>query len=937
MASICWLQKHLNKAIAFAAVLFLLLAVFAFPSTSDSQESIADLQFLKVGSVQIQADGPVDEAFLLQLIEITPGVDILTISKIRKSIELLYATGNFSNISVDAQKSGDRVNLTFILRLIYRLKFIRVKGPSGPPYGKIKKELQLRKFEAYLPERVLRGREQLLEGLTENGYFKAKVTPDVLLRRSLKRAEVIYQVLPGPPAYVGSVQFSGKLHFEVPTLLSEMKSKPGKRFQPKRFSRDQEKLELLYDKNGFLEHDIKVVKQDMDQSNRIHLVISIDAGRQLLLKTEGYSLSQGKLDELVPVRTEHSYNDDTLEEGKRNLIHFLQTEGHYDAAVMWEKAISEETTLIIYKIEPGPKYNVGEITIRGNDHLPKEKISELIGTKESGLFSKHLVTRQFEEDQQKILSAYRELGFIFARFKGQKIYRKPEGVIDIELEIEEGPQVIVSDIRMSGNQVISLQTFLDSFAQKTGQPLSETKVKTDSRYIVALYSDRGFPKMKLTNKILLSRDRTRAVLEYSVEEGEQIFVDRIVIGGNYRTKRKIIERSLLFEEDDPLSIQKIAATQSKLYSLDIFDRVEIDLPRPDNLQKYQPVVIHLTESKPFTASYGIGFESYNKLHGVFSLSNRNWRGTDRGIGLQGRGGFQEGRGLLNYNDPHLLNTDLILNVNAIAENRAPRDTFSFRRYALTFLFEKKLSADPARLEVGKPTPPLSSLFFGYEFEDIDTTGTPSLSPEERRFLAIHVSSVNGSYVFDRRDNQIDPHSGQFLSTAVQFATNVLGSETDFIKWFNQFQHYTPVGRSVIATSFRIGLARGFVDTVELPLSLRFFAGGGRTIRGFELDTAGPLDENGEPLGGNAVFIMNLEYRFPLFSSLGAVVFFDYGSAFELVSDMTLSEMRKTMGIGLRYHTPIGPLTLDWGYKLDRRFSPIRESPSEFFLSVGHAF
>ena len=143
--------------------------------------------------------------------------------------------------------------------------------------------------------------------------------------------------------------------------------------------------------------------------------------------------------------------------------------------------------------------------------------------------------------------------------------------------------------------------------------------------------------------------------------------------------------------------------------------------------------------------------------------------------------------------------------------------------------------------------------------------------------------------------------------------------------------------SVIASSLRIGLAHGFRETVELPLSRRFFAGGGRTIRGFELDTAGPLDENGEPLGGNAVVIANLEYRFPLFKSLAAVVFFDYGSAFELIEDISFDGMRETAGLGLRYQTPIGPLTLDWGYKLDRRFTPIRESASEFFLSVGHAF
>lgn len=81
-------------------------------------------------------------------------------------------------------------------------------------------------------------------------------------------------------------------------------------------------------------------------------------------------------------------------------------------------------------------------------------------------------------------------------------------------------------------------------------------------------------------------------------------------------------------------------------------------------------------------------------------------------------------------------------------------------------------------------------------------------------------------------------------------------------------------------------------------------------------------------------ILNLEYRFPVFGSLGAVIFFDYGSVFAQVSDFAFSEMRESAGLGIRYKTPIGPLTLDWGYKLDRKPG---ESPSEFFISVGHAF
>lgn len=919
------------------ALLILIIVSFSASAQSSVEDILIQFQYVKVGEIHIQADGPVDQAHLLNLIELTPNIDIVTTSKIRKSIELLYATGNFSNIIVDAQKQQDRAQLTFILKLIYRFKSIKVTGSSGPPYGKIRKSLNLRKFESYLPEKVLKGREELLKQLNENGFSQARVIPDVLLFRATKRAELTYAVYPGPPSYVETLLFSGDRHFPDSELISKMKSTPGRRFQPQELNRDLERLEALYDKNGFLEHEITSKKQERDASNRMNLEIQMNAGRPIAMEVIGYKLSETEINEIIPVRSEHSYHDDTLEEGRRNLVQFLQRKGYYDSDVIYNKIITNENILLRYDITPGTKYEVRNISISGNEHLSREEILDLMKTRESGIRSKPLVQRDFDADHSKILSAYKENGFLFARITKSEVIKYPEGKIDVDLAIDEGPQVVLSEYRFRGNEIISADELAARLSQKVGQPISQSKLKNDSRYIVSLYSERGYPKMQLENKLLLSRDKTRVLTEYRISEGEQIFVDRIVISGNYRTKRSIIEQTLLFSEDDPLSLRKIAASQSKLYSLEIFDRVDIEIPRPDNLLPHQPVEIKLTEARPYNITYGVGFESYNLLNGVFSISNRNWLGTDRTIGLRTRGGFNEGQGVVSLEDPHLFG-DNPLTISGVVENQSPRNSFSYIRYAATFQVEKKLSRAPIVLEPGEKVPPLSSLFFGYGFEHIDTTGTPELTPQNRRFLDIHISSLNASYVRDSRDNQIDPYRGTFFSTSLEWATSILGSQTDFLKSFYQLQHFIPVQKSsVIATSVRIGLAKGFRDTVELPLQRRFFAGGGRTIRGFELDTAGPLDENGEPLGGNAVFIMNLEYRFPVFASLGAVVFFDYGSAFELIENINIDGMRETAGLGVRYHTPIGPLTLDWGYKLDRRFEPIRESPSEFFLSVGHAF
>ncbi len=929
MESMFLLQRHLSRA-------FLLVCLcLGFVRCLHAQSAISAFQSKKVGEVTVQADGPVDEAFLLNLIEITPNVDIVTTSKIRKSIELLYETGNFTNVLVDAELVENRVHLTFILRMVYRIEFVRLRGDLGISGQKIKKKLLLRKREPFTPEKVLRARSTILATLKDNGYYNAGVVQDVLLHRKSKTAEIVYTVQAGRPAYVGSIEFTGSPHFRREELLLHMKSLSGKKFRQARLDRDLEQIEQIYDSNGFLEHDIKVVKQDLDAANRMNLGIQINAGKQLILNTEGFQISKKTVQQILPIWLEHSYNDDTLEEGKRSLTEYLQSKGYFDAKVAWEKDLTGPEIQITYKIEAGQPYKVDRILTQGNDHVTDEEILEVMTTDQSGMFgAQRLVTPVLDSDLNRVISLYRERGFLFAHWTRNEIHRNPDGKIDLDLAIDEGPQVLLSEIRFKGNTKISTEALLLPMVLRPGEPINEAKVKQDSNAIVSLYSDQGYPKMKLENRLLLSRDKTRAVVEYRIDEGEQVFVDRIVINGNYRTKRNVIEENLFFEEDEPFSLAKIIASQSKLYSLNIFDRVDIETPRPDSLQKQQSVLIHLTEAKPYTISYGFGYQTFDKLRGIFSFSNRNFYGTARTIAFQVRGGFKEGRVLLSYVDPHLLFDKVNSTLTGFAE-RGVRESFDFTRYGVRFQAEKKLSTESIYLRSKKE--PSKSLFFGYLFEDVDTTGTPSLDPIDRQFLAIHISGPSGSFVRDARDNPVDPVTGNFLSSDLQYASSYLGSGTDFLKSFSQFQYYLPVRKSVMATSLRIGLARGFRETVEIPLSQRFFAGGGRTIRGFELDTAGPLDENGEPLGGNALFILNLEYRFPISGNLGGVVFFDYGNVFDLVSNFAVSELRKTTGIGIRYKTPIGPLTVDWGYKLDRKFEPVRESPSEFFISVGHAF
>jgi outer membrane protein insertion porin family len=214
--------------------------------------------------------------------------------------------------------------------------------------------------------------------------------------------------------------------------------------------------------------------------------------------------------------------------------------------------------------------------------------------------------------------------------------------------------------------------------------------------------------------------------------------------------------------------------------------------------------------------------------------------------------------------------------------------------------------------------------------------------------------------FDSRDDVLEPTRGGFLSGDATIAARALGGEVGFLKSYMQgswFRSMPGRRRIVLATRAAVGLADGFpregtvensdgtitTETLEdLPASERFFAGGDSTIRGFALDSVGAPNtispDTGFPAGGNAVLIMNAELRVPVWKDVGAALFVDGGNVFRRVTEFDFGELRGSYGVGLRYRSPIGPISIDIGFKMDRRVvGGALESPRAIHFRFGQAF
>jgi outer membrane protein insertion porin family len=206
-----------------------------------------------------------------------------------------------------------------------------------------------------------------------------------------------------------------------------------------------------------------------------------------------------------------------------------------------------------------------------------------------------------------------------------------------------------------------------------------------------------------------------------------------------------------------------------------------------------------------------------------------------------------------------------------------------------------------------------------------------IRPEDRDAV---VGSVVYSLLSDTRPNPIEPRSGNYHTLDTELAAKALGSESDFLKIFGRSYWYWGMpGDTVFVAAARVGVALPYRDSI-VPLPNRFFAGGSTTLRGFGRNQAGPTDSNGNPLGGNVLMIGNLELRFPIRTNFGAVLFADIGNVFADVDAVSGQEIRQTLGFGIRYSTPIGPLRLDWGHLIDHRPG---EDSSRLHFAIGQAF
>jgi outer membrane protein assembly complex protein YaeT len=820
------------------------------------------------------------------------------------------------------------------------------------------------------------------------------------------QVNMTFHVVPGPRAVVGEITLEGDAGYSIAELKEIANLHSGDGVVSSRITRALQRIRSRYQKQDRLLAQVEVSSRTYHaERNTVDYAFKVDRGPVVQIAAEGFKLSQRVLKRLVPIYEEGAVDDDLLNEGRRNIQNHLQTLGYFEVTV----SVSQHNTpdgkdlQVVYDLNPGDRHKLAAIRISGNRFFPDDLIHSRMQNQSAGrLFSHGRYSEVLlEEDVRGIKDLYRASGFRQAEVSSKLVtkYQSDPSLLAIEVVVKEGPQTRVAWVRIEGSYTLP-QEQLPEISTAEEQGFDESSLADDRDTILGKYFDNGFPNatVDVAYVPVPSADTLpRVGVTFSIHEGEQFFVNRVFLDGLHHTRPGVARREMRVRPGAPLSQQDMLESQRRLYDLGLFKQVDTAIQNPEGTESRKNVLVAAREADRYTFDYGIGFEfqtgqpsfGTNQPLGQtgvsprvsFGVSRINVGGRHQTLTMKTNVSRLQQRGLVNFDVPKLLNRDLRFSATGFYDNTVDVSTFTSERLEGTLQTLQVLKRDATGRE-------LTSMAYRFSYRRVKASSievTDNLIPLLSK--PTRVGTPNFLYVRNRRDNDLESTRGNYTTVEGGVAASYFGSEADFSRLliknasYHTFFRNRSTGRGLVfARSTTVGVEDPFGSTVLLdpsqtpaagqtlvPLPERFFSGGGNSLRGFGLNQAGPRDAfTGFPVGGSAVFVNNLEIRFPnvtvpyLLENIGFTIFHDMGNVFARPEEMLRSLGRfhqpdrqvcfqapaygklsqcnynyasHALGVGVRYQTPIGPLRFDFGYNLN---PPAFPSFTNITTNSGHS-
>lgn len=756
----------------------------------------------------------------------------------------------------------------------------------------------------------------------------ARRTGGVLLGVLCCGAICLAQTPPGKVLVADVIPHGNRL---VPTqkIMSLVQTRPGTEYNQETVNED---VRRLYETRSFA--NIRVEKQPTTDGkvNVYFLFAELPSSVQEIVYNGAHHLKPDDLEKITGLRKGMPLNPVSNHLGAQAIVKAYHEKGRLFASCDLAEGDKPGDTRVVFNITEGPVVKVGDIDIQGNTFVTEARLRTQLNSSRAflGVLGGTYNPMMADLDVAKLEEYYRTFGFQDVRVSRELVWEPNQRYVRLVFHIHEGQRYRIGEVDVVNNQRFDRDKLLRLSNLHKGDFYDENKVKYDTENIKAWY---GYDGRDVAVIKQLAFHPGEVDVRYQIEERPPSTVGAIIVSGNTVTKQNVILRQVPLYPGQLLTYPDLRIAEKNLARLNIFEanqesgiRPTVSVLDPDSDSPVKDILINVQETHTGSLLFGVGVNSDAGLTGSIVLNERNFdilrpptsledllsgrafRGAGQEFRAEAVPGTQLQRYTVSFREPFLFDSAFSFGLSGYYYDR------QFNEYT-----ERRVGT---RVSLGRRLNQFWTANGALRVEGVGVNDVQYWEPYD------YTSAAGQNFLVglrlglsrDTRDSYLRPTEGSLLELAYE---QCFGSYTFPVfsvegnKYFTVYQRPDGSGRHVVAARSQVSIAGA-----DTPVFERFFAGGFRSMRGFEFRGVGP-DVDGFKVGGDFMFLNSLEYQVPILANdqLYAVAFADSGT---VESKVDLHNYRVTAGFGLRVVVPMMgpvPIALDFGF-------PIVKAPTD---------
>jgi outer membrane protein insertion porin family len=748
----------------------------------------------------------------------------------------------------------------------------------------------------------------------------------------------------GEEEKIGEITIKGNRRIETAVILNLLKLKAGEPLDAEKVDGD---IRAIYNLGHF--QDVKAETGRGEKGLTLtYRVVEKPIIREV--RIEGNKeIKEEKIREAIELKLNSVFSPKELAKSAKKVKKLYADEGYYLAEVETTTIRKSDTEIrVVFKVTEGDKILITALRFEGNRAFTPRKLKKVMETSEKWFLSWLTGAGTYKEDVLKndvnlISDLYFNNGYVNVKVGEPKVELAADKKgLAVTIGITEGDQFRAGSIGFKGDLLESEGELAKKVKLKPGDIFNRSLLRGDVFTLTDLYADKGYAFANITPVSKVSGEQKTIDITFDFEKGEKVYIDRINISGNTKTRDKVVRRELKLAEGDLYGATPLKKSKQSLMNLGFFEEANISTVKGSAANKLN-MNVDVKEKPTGTFSIGAGYSSLDGIIGQGSVQQANFLG----LGLKANAAASLGSKSQTYNlgltDPYFMDTKWTLGADLY---RTKRDYIDYTR-----------RATGGDIKAGYPLSDTVSVFGLYKYEQKEISSqSQALQDNIRRGLVIApetdstTSAIMTSISRNTTDYRIDPSSGMVNSLSAEFAG--LGGTNRYARFVGNTTFFYPVvWGTVLSLRGELGYIRGLGK--EVPIDEKFYLGGINTIRGYGGRTVSPFVSSIAPLqdingvvnltpirafiGGTAEAFFNMEYQFPLLKEAGlkGLLFADAGNSYD-GADKLFSRVLASYGFGFRWFSPIGPLRLEYGIPVNPR-AGIDSKSGKLEFSIGSFF